>query len=193
MDLIPTTELMAVNTMLRAIGESPINSLDNTGMVDAVLAQQTLETTSRHVQERGWYWNTQENLLLVRTYPDKFLILPDNTLKVDTVGDDNRTHPVVQRGSKLFNKLTNSYVFDKDLRVDLVEFLAFGDMPQAARTYITLSAARKFQEDRVGSDTLAKFQIQDETAAWNELMNAEGETQDATIFDSFSVARVLDR
>lgn len=193
MDLIPTTELMAVNTMLRAIGESPINSLDNTGMVDAVLAQQTLETVSRHVQERGWYWNTQENLLLVRTYPDKFLILPDNCLKVDTVGDDNIHFPVIQRGNRLFNKKTNSFVFDKDLRVDLVEFLAFGDMPQSARTYITLSAARKFQEDRVGSDTLAKFQAQDEQAAWNELVVAEAETQDASIFQNWSVARVLDR
>lgn len=193
MDLIPTTELMAVNAMLRAIGESPINSLDNTGMVDAVLAQQTLETVSRHVQERGWYWNTQENLTLVRTYPDKFLILPDNCLKVDTVGDDGRFYPVIQRGNRLFNKKTNSFAFDKDLTVDLVEFLAFGDMPQAARTYITLSATRKFQEDRVGSDTLAKFQAQDEQAAWNELVGAESETQDSTIFDSWSVARVLDR
>jgi hypothetical protein len=193
MDLIPTTELMAVNTMLRAIGESPVNSLDNTGMVDAVLAQQTLETVSRHVQERGWYWNTKENLLLVRSYPDKTIILPDNTLRVDTVGDDNRTHPVIQRGNRLYNKKTNSFVFDKDLRVDLVEFLAFEDLPQAARTYITLSSVRKFQEDRVGSEALAKMQQQDEAVAWNELISAEAETMDASIFQSWGVARVLDR
>jgi hypothetical protein len=191
MDLIATTELMAVNTMLRAIGESPINSLDNTGMVDAVLAQQTLETISRTVQERGWYWNTQENLLLVRTYPDNHLVLPDNCLKVDTVGQDGLYYPVIQRGPRLFNKRTNSFVFDKDLTVDLVEFLPFNEMPQAARTFVAMSAVRKFQEDRVGSETLAKMHSEDEKVAWNALVNAEAETQDANIFDSYDVRRVL--
>lgn len=193
MDLVPTTELMAVNAMLRAIGESPLNTLDAPDAVDAVLAQQTLETVSRHVQERGWYWNTLENYTLPRSFPEGYITLPDNCLKVDTVGDDAIKYPVTQRGNRLFNKRTNSYVFDKAVKVDLVEFLSFEELPQAARSYITMSACRKFQEDRVGSETLAKFQIEDEKAAWAAMLSAEAEQRDATIFDSYDVYRVMDR
>lgn len=194
MDLVPTTELMAVNAMLRAIGESPLNSLESPEAVDAVLAQQTLEAVSRHVQERGWYWNTMEGYRLPLSFPSNEIRLPENTLKVDTVGDDERLVPVIQRGTRLFNKSTNSYTFTKSVTVDLVEFLPFDEIPQAARTYITLSASRKFQEDRVGSDALAKMHMEDEKVAWMALVSAESETRDASIFDSWDVAQVwMDR
>jgi hypothetical protein len=193
MDLVPTTELQAVNAMLRAIGESPVNTLESADAVDVVLAQQTLADISRNLQERGWYWNTMEDYTLIRTFPDMQIKLPGNTLKVDTVGLDADHYPVVQRGQRLFNKKTNSYTFDKNLTVDLVEFLPFEELPQAARTFITLSASRKFQEDRVGSDTLAKFQLEDEKVAWTQLVCAETETRDANIFDSYDVSRVMDR
>lgn len=184
---------MAVNAMLRAIGESPINTLTDSGNVDAELAHQTLETTSRTVQERGWYWNTMEGLTLSVNPQTGEIALPRNCLKVDTVGQDQCDYPVVQRGRRLFNKKTNTYSFPKALKVDLVEFLTFEELPQAARTYITYSSVRKFQEDRVGSDTLAKFQMEDEKAAWVAMLSAESEVRDASIFDSYDVARVMDR
>lgn len=193
MDLVPTTELQAVNAMLRAIGESPVNTLEVPEAVDVVLAQQTLTDVSRNLQERGWYWNTMEGLVLPREYPSGQIKLPATCLKVDTVGDDEVNYPVVQRGNRLFNKKTNTYTFDKSLKVDLVEFLPFEELPQAARTFITLSASRKFQEDRVGSETLAKFQTEDEKLAWAALQSAEAEVRDASIFDSYDVARVMDR
>lgn len=192
MELIPTTELMAVNAMLRAIGESPLNSLEDSGVVDAVLARQTLEYVSRNVQERGWDWNTLEGLTLPLSYPDKEIILPLNTLKVDTVGPDECL-PAIQRGTRLFNKKTRSYAFPRPMIVDLVEFLPFEEIPQAARTYITYQAVRKFQQDRLGSDTLAGFNEKDEQIAWQQLLAAESESKDATIFDNWSVARVLAR
>jgi len=40
--LAPTTELEAVNTLLSAIGESPINSLDTLGNLFAAQARDTL-------------------------------------------------------------------------------------------------------------------------------------------------------
>lgn len=191
MDLIPTTELKAVNALLSGIGETPTNSLEDTGVVDVVLALQTLEYVSRNVQERGWHWNTLESYKLPRTSAGE-IILPSNTLKVDTVGPDT-CKPAIQRGNRLFNKKTNSYKFDSDVLVDLVEFLAFNELPQAARTYITSQSLRKFQQDRLGSDTLSGMQEKDEALAWQQLQAAESETLDATIFQSWDVARVLAR
>lgn len=191
MDLVPTTELKAVNALLSGIGETPTNSLEDTGVVDVVLALQTLEFVSRNVQEKGWHWNTMESYKLPRTTAGEVLV-PETTLKVDTVGPD-QCKPAVQRGTRMFNKATNTFKFPADLIVDIVEFLAFEELPQAARTYITYGALRKFQEDRLGSSTLSEFQQKDEQLAWQQLLAAESEILDASIFDSWDVARVLAR
>ena len=190
--LTPTTEKEAINLMLSGIGENPVNSLEDDGQVDTVLARQTLHAVSRDLQEKGWHWNTLEGLVLATTLPDNEITLPANTLKVDTVGADEHLN-VIQRGSRLFNKTTNSYRFDKAVKVNLVEFLAFNELPQAARTFITLEAKQVFQQDRVGSETLSVFHRDQKGRAWAALMDAEAEVADRTIFDNFDVARVLDR
>jgi len=192
MNLTPSTELEAINLMLFGIGESPVNSVEESGSVDAVVARATLLAVSREVQERGWHWNTLEKLSLPTTVNDGFVTLPDNTLKIDTVGPSEGLD-AIQRGKRLFNKDTNSFVFDGPVTVNLVEFLAFGEIPQAARTYITLEATKRFQQSRVGSETLSSFQEKTRLTAWAALLDAEAETADRTIFDHFSVARVMAR
>lgn len=189
MALTPTTELQAINQMLAAIGESPVNSI-NSGLVDAVLAKQALDATSTDLQERGWHWNTLKGFTLGRSLGTDEIFLPTTTLKVDTV---DTSIDAVQRGSRLFDNTTHSYQWDRDLKVNLVELLPFEELPQAARTFITLSASRRFQQGRLGSDTLYKFQTLDEQKAWASLIDAEAETSDASIFDNYSVSRVLDR
>jgi len=190
--LTPTTEKEAINLMLSGIGENPVNSLEDDGQVDTVLARQQLHAVSRDLQEKGWHWNTLEGLVLATTYLTNEISLPGNTLKVDTVDEDEQID-VVMRGKRLFNKTTNSYKFDKPVKVRLVEFLAFEELPQAARTYITLEAKQIFQQDRVGSDTLAAFHREQKLRAWAALLDAEAEVADRTVFDNYSVARVLDR
>jgi len=192
MNLTPTSELEAINLMLQGIGETPVNTVEDSGVVDAVLARQTLHNVSRDLQEKGWHWNTLEGLVLAVALPDNEIFLPDNTLKVDSSGKDEHVN-VIQRGKRLFNKDTNSYSFTGPLTVDLVEFLPFEELPQAARSFIALNASRKFQQDRVGSETLSTFHQKDELKAWAALLASEAETADRTIFDNYSVARVLAR
>ena len=50
MAVAATTELEAVNIMLAAIGEAPINSLIGTLPVDARIAQSTLTEVNKSVQ-----------------------------------------------------------------------------------------------------------------------------------------------
>ena len=61
-----TTELEAVNVMLAAIGEAPINSLTGTLPVDARIAQTTLNETNKDVQSEGWHFNTEIDVVLTR-------------------------------------------------------------------------------------------------------------------------------
>lgn len=193
MDLTPTSELEAINTLLAAIGESPVNTVDDSGLVDAVMARTQLRTTSRAVQTKGWHWNTLPSITLPCTYPDNEIAIPANTLRVDSV-DEDVDLDVVQRGLRLFDRRKASFSFDKSVKVELVEFLDFESLPEAARSYITMSAMRKYQEDRVGSETLGSFNKRDELKAWADLINDEAETTDANVLsDNYSVMRVLNR
>lgn len=189
--LTPTTELEAVNQMLFAIGESPVNRIEDSGLVDAVVALRTLSNVSREVQKNGWHWNTEVNLTIVPDV-DGNLVLPANTLKVDTVGADEGTD-LVHRGSRLYDRVNHTYVFTRSVVVELVVLLDFEEIPEAARNYITLKAARRFQQNSVGSQELAGFQAQDELRALVDLQNAEAETNDYNMMNGWAVARVLDR
>lgn len=190
--LTPTTELEAINTMLSTIGEAPVNTVEDNGIVDAVIARQILRATSREVQARGWHFNTDKNYPL---FPDENgeLLLPVTTLRCDTVGD-SQSLDVVVRGHRLYDRRNHTYQFTKDIRVDLVILLSFEDLPEAARNYITVRSSRIFQERLVGSESLSKFNTQDELRAKVVLEDYEAETADYSMLtDSYSVARILNR
>lgn len=193
MDVIaPTTELEAVNAMLEAIGETPVNSLSNSGVVDAVKARSELRRKSRSVQQQGWHWNTLRSYKLYPSVSGE-IILPSNTLRVDTVDNDFQIN-VVQRGNKLFDNTKHTYIFTKELTVDLVIGLDWEELPEPARLYIYTSAARKFQQDTIGSSELSQFHMRDEMLAYADLQAAEAENADYNVLDgSYSVRRVLDR
>lgn len=189
----PTTELEAVNTILMVIGESPISSLqEGAAVVDAVLAQSTLSEVSRQVQTKGWHFNIDKGITLIPTTTGE-IILPSNCLRVDT-SEDSWDIDVAQRGNRLYNRKTHTYTFTQPLKVDMVVLLPFDQLPQAARHYITVKAARVFQARTVGSDALFQFSTVDERDAMLDLKRAEGNTGDYNILTgSSSVFRVLNR
>lgn len=189
--LVPTTELEAVNTMLAAIGESPVSTVDDTGVVDAVMAKQTLDSTSRQVQSRGWHFNTEPGVVLTPTFPGKELIVPSTTLRVDPV---DTTKNLVQRGKKLYDLKNRTYKFDDEVEVDMVVLLPFEELTEPARWYITQRASRIFQENTVGSELIEQFAFRNETQALAQLHEAELDNADYNMLtDSYSVARVLHR
>lgn len=185
----PTTELEAVNVMLGVIGESPVSTITSTGLTDVSVAVEVLTETSRAVQSRGWDFNSEENYELALNV-DGHLKPPSNTLRVDAYYTSKN---VVQRGDKLYDKTNRTSVFTEALKCDLVLFLPFTDLPEAARRYITVRAARRFQRRILGSDTLDVFTKDDELEAYTTMLEADSDTADRNIFNSPAVHRVIDR
>ena len=52
------TEIDAVNQMIVSIGQAPVNSITNTGILDVETAKLALDTTLRDVLTRGWSFNS---------------------------------------------------------------------------------------------------------------------------------------
>jgi len=193
MNQTPMTELEAVNFLLSTIGESPINSIEDPGHVDAVTARQTIHLVSRSMQNKGWHWNTDQGLTLAASLPLGEVTLPPDTLRVDTVYPDGDLD-VVSRGQRLYDRRNHTYQIGRSIKVDIVRFLPFAELPEAARWYTTVTAARMFQEKSVGSETLAKFTRDDEKKAWADLMHEESEVADYNVFtDSYFMTELVDR
>ena len=177
----PTTELEAINTILSVIGESPISSTSEISSVaDAVTAQSILSEVSRQVQTKGWHFNSDKQITLS---PDAYsgeITVPPNCLRVDTSGND-RDVDVVHRGTRLYDRTKHTYKISKPLVVDMIVLLPFTELPQSARHYITIKAARIFQSRTVGSEALYQFTALDEKDALVDLKKAEGITGDYNI------------
>ena len=190
--LTPTSKLDAVNSILLGIGEAPVNTLGS-GLQEAEIAEVTLNNINREVQSLGWHFNTEIRYTLDKT-ESGIINLPANCLKLDvtSVLRDYDTD-VVERSRKLYDRVKNSFVFTTDIETDLVIFLDFEEIPEVARRYITLRAARKYQENILGSETLSKLQADEEGLALNALKEAEAEIGDYTIFDQYDTYRHIDR
>jgi hypothetical protein len=174
--LTPLTELEAVNVILATTASSPISSLDENEITDASLARNTLRATLVEVQTQGLSFNNETGYTIT---PDQsgYIILPRNTLKVDTDGSDVGTN-VVQRGTKLYNKDDHTYLWTKSVSLDITFGFPFEELPPYVANYCTIRAARKYQDQYFGDNAVHSFTEQDELVARAALMDAEIETTD---------------
>lgn len=190
----PTSELDAINTMLEAIGESPVVEADltSTTLVYVVVAKRILTQVNREVQSTGWHFNTETEYPLTRNVDDQ-IILPANCLRIDTSKIQNDIN-VTARGAYLYDIKNRVYTFEQDLKADLTLLLPFCNLPEAARFYISVRAARRFHDRVLTSEHIHMYTQQDEMAALAILQDAEGDTADYNMLsDSYSVSNILER
>lgn len=187
-------KLDAVNVLLSAIGEDPVQSLE-TGIGDAESAEDTLERVSREVQETGWHCNTDHGVTLT---PDIYgnIYLADDIIRIDSDGA-SRSFDVVEREDpndsrrKLFNRKTQSFRFDAPITVTLVRRLPFETLPLAMRRYIVAEAAIVFQMEKLTSVVVDRLLEKQRDKAWAAFQDAESENEDLNILrDSIHARRM---
>jgi len=171
--MAPTTEIEAVNAMIRTIGMSPATSLD-VADVDVQQAVDTLRDISRQVQSAGWDFNTEKDYSLSPN-ADNFIVIPPNIVTVEVRKCEM---DVVQRGNRLYDRKAHSFEFQTTLKAKVVMMFAFEELPQVARSYVAVRAARVFQDNAEGLADAHTYSAQDEMAAWVALQNYEAETGD---------------
>lgn len=175
--ITPTSELEAVNQLLAAIGESPTSTLTGEVGVDVVTARSTLASISKAVQTEGWIFNTEYDYPLSRDNAGEIAV-PVNALVVDVKRNRYTGIDPVLRGQKLYDRKNHTNIFDVDLEAKIIFALAFEEMPESARHYVTYRAARKFQDNSVGSKELHQYNLRDEIAARARFVDEQAEDED---------------
>lgn len=187
-----TTELEAINVMLTNIGESPVTTLNDPDVVDAGIARTILASVNREVQSMGWWFNIDIQREFVPTSSNR-IQLPLNTLRVDTTGLSVEKN-YVQRGRFLYDVVKHTFNITDPVTLDIVQGLDFDELPEVARRYITVRAARIFQERLLGTPTVSSFNMKDEETAMAALKSEHSEAADHNILhDSYSTSTILQR
>jgi hypothetical protein len=181
----PTTRLEAVNSVLASVGGRPVNSISAPARQDVIQAVAALDETSRMVQNKGWYWN-RENEVTLTPDGDGFLNVPSTALRcrVSAIELNSTTRHYIFRDSRLYNRTDRTFVFTSNVKVDLIHIHPFDELPDPARWYIWARAGAVFQARHVSSEIVFRFTESMAQVSWAGLLHDEQSVERFNIFES---------
>lgn len=218
-NIAPTTELEAVNAMLRSVGEAPLADgydLSSSDIpADAEQALDILLETTRETLTEGWRFNCEFGLELApvgtSSWTDSDGVTttlnifqkPSNVLRwAQTHCSENRDLDLVERPAKLTPSSVVLYDRFKNrdgpeaarypyIYIDAVYAFDFQHLPETVRRFITTAAARRFAEQVFGSAQRSAFSEKDEMRALRLLKRDQGLTKQLNLFDHPEMSSAL--
>ena len=166
------TELSAVNSILGAIGQSPLTTL-NFDNPEVAMIYNLLRDANVDTQAEGWHYNSEQHIKYAIDANGRIAVGND-ILSMDL--HDNytkRSSDLVRRNGFLYNKMTHTDVFTQDLELDVVRLYNFEDLPIPFRRYITYRASRVAATKLVANPQLVKLLAQQEALSRAALMEYE--------------------
>jgi hypothetical protein len=154
------TQLDIINAMLAVNGEAEVTSVASTNPA-AIHAKRSLARVDKALQARGWWFNTETFTLSPNASGE--VVLPSNVLSVDP---KSVISPYVQRGTRLYDKVNNTFVIGKTVRSRLILQLDIDELPVTAADYIQAVAVRRYYRDDDGDATKVADLRRDEEVAY---------------------------
>ena len=178
------TELSAVNSILGAIGQSPVPTLGTVSTTNGISAYDNpeisfiynlLRDANVDTQAEGWHFNTEKH---VKYTPDTNgnILIANDVLQLDvSEGWTHRIYDVVRRNGKLYDKIDHTYDFSTldSIDLDVVLLVTFENLPIPFRRYITYRASTKAATQLVANPNLVKLLQGQESLARAALMEYE--------------------
>ena len=149
------TELNAVNSVLAAIGQSPVTTLDFENP-ETSFVYNLIQECSRDVQDEGWVFN-REQCYPLKPNTDKHILIPANVLRMDVSENDvYRCTDVIKRDGKLYDKLHHTFEFRGTIYFDIVWLFPLTDLPSVFQRYITHWASSRAATQMIDNPQLAQ-------------------------------------
>ena len=166
------TELSAVNSILGAIGQSPLTTL-NFDNPEVAMIFNLLRDANVDTQAEGWHFNTEKHVKFTPDANGKIAIGND-ILSMDLHDNQaRRTSNLVRRNGFLYDKQDHTDVFTTDLDLDIVRLYLFEDLPIVFRRFITYRASRLAATQLVANQALVRLLGVQEQQARAALMEYE--------------------
>lgn len=170
------TELEVVNDILRATGESPVNSINSTHPSVTAIRTQVQRTVAK-LQRRGFWFNTE--------YEHEF---QPTSNRVNIPSDVSSIVPVdpnvIMRGTALYDRARNSYFFSEPVKVlSLVRTLEFAQLPEVMKEAVKYAAAVEYIRDTIGDVNLMNEFKQLATTQMVSVLNEDLESEQLNAFN----------
>ena len=176
------TELSAVNSILGAIGQAPITTLNFDNPEISVIFN-LLRDANVDTQSEGWHFNTEYH---VKFTPDtnKKIAIGNDIVSMDLHDNQaRRPNNLVRRNGFLYDKSTHTDEFDGDIDLDVVRLYNFEDLPIPFRRFIVYKASRIAATQLVANAGLVKLLGIQEQQARAALQEYECNQADHSMFD----------
>lgn len=177
------TTLEVVNGCLASMGETPLSSLvEPHAMKGAAIAE--LNRANKTVQSKGRWFNTEE----VSFNPDSvngWITLAGDAIKFESGSKTAPAKPwLVQRGNRLYNLNTRSYVVGEGVEGRIVRLVPFEELPPVAADFIATTAVLKFQSNFDGDNNKRQELKEDNNRARIEFMAEDIRQRRVNLLDS---------
>ena len=171
------TELSAVNSILGAIGQSPLTSL-NFENPEVGFVYNLLRDANIDIQNEGWHFNTEKHVDYIPDATTNKIAIGDDVLKLDvTNGWTHRQYDVVKRNGYLYDKYDHTDLWDDlpddGISLDVVKLYNYEDIPSVFKRYIIYRASRMAATQLVGNPELTKLLATQESLARAACMEYE--------------------
>jgi hypothetical protein len=143
--------LDAVNQVLEIIGESPVNTLEDTTNVDVLTALRMLSRIKRTELTKGRVFNTLRNYTLNPDATTKRI--PWSNLYLYLKGTDGTLY--IKQGDYVFNFTDQTNKFESPISVEIFMDMDYDNLPEPFKAYIIAHAQHEFQKS-MGSAELAE-------------------------------------
>lgn len=183
------SELAAVNEMLAAIGEDPVDELDNLPP-SGNTALTTLRGMSRDFQEEGHWFNSDDDYELM---PDASgtISIPENVLSIDEATDSSED--LIQRGGLLYDRANKTFLFTSPVSCSVILHLSWDDLPSVARRYITALATERFIDGFPGAQAVTEARNRNLIRAKVAFEKAVIRAEDLNLLDNATISSLLRR
>ena len=183
------SELAAVNEMLAAIGESPVDDLENLPP-SGNTALTVLRGMSRDFLEEGHWFNTEGGYEMTPDL-DGRIAIPDTILSIDE--DEDGAEDVIQRGAFLYDRANRTFIFDAPVTCSVILHLEWGDLPSVARRYITALATERFIDGFPGANAVTEARHRNLVRAKVAFNKAVIRNEDLNLLNNTTVAGLTRR
>jgi hypothetical protein len=190
------TELEAINRMLAAIGQAPVNSVDQSNP-DVAICSRTLKQVSQEVQSEGWTFNKVLNYSFPPDIDEYIYIRPVNTdpssdyilqmdLSHNTQFSRDKQAVARSKGSSVFlyDMLNNNFKWGtQPVEVDIIYYIStLSNIPPTAQNYIIDRASSLVSMQTVGDPNQFSILSNREQYSRAQLLEYETSQGDYTFF-----------
>ena len=168
------TELSAVNSILGAIGQSPVTTINKTNP-EVGFIYNLLRDSNVEVQNEGWHFNTERHVKYTPDSNGKIAIGAD-IIKMDvTDGWVKRQYDVVKRSGNLYDKYdhTDDWSDHTDILLDITKLIPFEEVPSVFQRYIVSRSSRQAATQLVANPQLVQLLQSNEAMARANCMEYE--------------------